>query len=554
MQTVKKSEAKIIMVQGTGSHVGKSVVAAALCRIFLQDGYRVCPFKSQNMALNSYVTESGGEMGRAQVMQAEASGLKPEVYMNPILIKPVADRNAQIIFMGKAVKNMTAVEYDSEKTKYLNKISGILYGIKRKFDIIVIEGAGSPAEINLIENDIVNMKIADLANCPVMLVGDIDRGGIFASFYGTVKILPERYQNFFRCLLINKFRGDRSLLDPGIAWIEKKLNMPVAGVIPYYRDIFIDEEDSVNFEKQIPKAINQSSKGSDKTIKICVIYLPHISNFTDFNALQQHKDTALFYITRKEELEEINPHIIIIPGSKSTISDLLYLRKSGLENVIKKYYFDGSMVIGICGGYQMLGEKITDPYRTENTGIDSIKGISLIEMETVFKKNKYTKQVSFRINRELLKRADGNLDKIIRNNDTVFQKGYEIHMGSSKITKKISRYPIDKDKQPGHDISEPLLEVSSETGGTYKDGYFYLDKIAKMAIIGTYVHGVFDNHVFRDFILETVRHNFGIKGSNFYSDDNDFYRFKDEQYNKLADLFRENLDLKKIYNIIQKGL
>jgi len=302
MQTVKKKEAKIIMVQGTGSHVGKSIVVAALCRIFLQDGYRVCPFKSQNMALNSYVTESGGEMGRAQVMQAEASGLKPEVYMNPILIKPVADINAQIIFMGKAVKNMTAVEYDSEKKKYLNKISDILYSIKRKFDIIVIEGAGSPAEINLLENDIVNMKIAELANCPVMLVGDIDKGGVFASFYGTIKILPQGYQKFFRCLLINKFRGDRSLLDPGIDWIEKKLSIPVTGVIPYYRDIFIDEEDSVNFEKQMPKTINRISKSIDKKIKICVIYLPHISNFTDFNSLQQQKDAVLFYITRKEEL------------------------------------------------------------------------------------------------------------------------------------------------------------------------------------------------------------------------------------------------------------
>jgi adenosylcobyric acid synthase len=553
MQSLKKSEAKIIMVQGTGSHVGKSVVAAALCRIFLQDGYRVCPFKSQNMALNSYVTGSGGEMGRAQVMQAEAAGLKPEVYMNPILIKPVADRNAQIIFMGKVVKNMTAVEYDAKKTKYLNKISDILFEIKRKFDIIVIEGAGSPAEINLIENDIVNMKIADLAHCPVMLVGDIDRGGIFASFYGTVKILPDRYQSFFRCLLINKFRGDRSLLDPGIDWIEKKLNMPVIGVIPYYRNIFIDEEDSVNFEKQIFKTGNYREKSSVNTIKICVIYLPHISNFTDFNALEQQKDVDLFYITKKEELTEINPHIIIIPGSKSTVSDLLYIRKSGLENRIKKHYFDGSIIIGICGGYQMLGEKISDPCRTENTSTNSIEGISLIEMETVFKKNKYTKQVFFRINSELLKKADGNLNKIIKENNKNLQKGYEIHMGTSKIRKKTAGY-VPWDEQSRYEISGPLLEVSKETGGTYRDGYFYLDKIRKMAVIGTYVHGVFDNHVFRNFILETARQNFGIKSNNADSDDNDFYRFKDAQYDKLADLFRENIDLKKLYYIIQKGI
>ncbi|MCX6346887.1 MAG: cobyric acid synthase [Actinobacteria bacterium] len=376
-----EKQAKTIMIQGTGSHAGKSITVAALCRILRQDGYNVCPFKTQNMALNSFITADGGEMGRAQVVQAEAAGLTPEVYMNPILLKPVSDTGAQVIYMGKVLRNMSAGEYDKNKRYYINAIKELIDKLKRKFDVIVIEGAGSPAEINLLKNDIVNMKTAEIAQSPVILVGDIDKGGVFAHFYGTVKILPKKYQKFFKGMIINKFRGDKTLLDPGIKWIENKLKLPMVGVIPYYRDIFIEEEDSVNLEKQFSKRLNSNSSGK---IKIAILYLPHISNFTDFNALELEPEVDLIYIRTIKELADINPDIIIIPGSKSTINDLLYLRNSGFEYEIQERYKKGTIIIGVCGGYQMLGRRITDKYKTESKVVESIEGIGILNIETEF--------------------------------------------------------------------------------------------------------------------------------------------------------------------------
>ncbi|MES0342380.1 MAG: cobyric acid synthase, partial [Candidatus Humimicrobiaceae bacterium] len=335
------TDSKSLMVQGTSSHVGKSVTVAAICRILKQDGYSVCPFKSQNMALNSFVTASGGEMGRAQVVQAEACGLEPEVFMNPILIKPVADTQAQIIFMGKVLKNMSASEYDKNKKFYLDKIKELLDDIRKKFDYVIIEGAGSPAEINLLKNDIVNMRTAVIAQSPVILVGDVDRGGVFASFYGTVKLLPDNFQKYIKGLLVNKFRGDVDLLQPGNDFIARKLGIPVLGTIPYFRDIYIEEEDSVNLEKQQDNAASMSrpeTSKADGKIVIGVIYLPHISNFTDFNALKHEEEVNLIYLRNAADLAELDPHLIIIPGSKSTINDLIYMRRSGLEEEIKKQY------------------------------------------------------------------------------------------------------------------------------------------------------------------------------------------------------------------------
>ncbi|MBM3701439.1 MAG: cobyric acid synthase, partial [Actinobacteria bacterium] len=432
-----KGKSKSIMIQGTGSHVGKSVVTAAICRILKQDGYSVCPFKSQNMALNSYVTAAGGEMGRAQVVQAEACGLEPEVYMNPILIKPIADSRAQIIFMGEVVKNMSAVEYNKKKVFYLNKIKEIISGLKKRFDFVVIEGAGSPAEINLLKNDIVNMRTAEIAASPVILVGDVDRGGVFASFYGTVKLLPKSYRKYIKGLLVNKFRGDISLLEPGNDYISRKLKIPVIGTIPYFRDIYIEEEDSVNLERERNKKLILSSTGENNKsgkIIIGVVYLPHISNFTDFNAFELEKDVSLIYIRDDKELKDLRPHMIIIPGSKSTISDLLYLRRSGLEEEIKKQYKRGTVVFGICGGFQILGKKITDKFKSESPDAGNINGIGLMDINTEFLQNKSTYQVEFEVNGDVfncnsyLKEMSGRFI----NSKMEAMKGYEIHMGISK--------------------------------------------------------------------------------------------------------------------------
>lgn len=548
---------KSIMIQGTGSHVGKSITVAAICRMLVQDGYRVCPFKSQNMALNSYVTASGGEMGRAQVVQAEACGLEPEVYMNPILIKPTANTQAQIIFMGKVVKNMSAAEYNEKKIYLLSKIKEIVEDLKRKFDIVVIEGAGSPAEVNLLENDIVNMRTAKLSSSPVILVGDIDRGGIFASFYGTVKVLPRYYRKYIKGFLINKFRGDINLLKPGIDWLYRKLKIPTLGTIPYFRDIYIDEEDSVNLEREKEKKSildwNKSDK-KDSLIRIGVIYLPHISNFTDFNALELEKGASLVYIKNREELKLLNPHLIIIPGSKSTINDLLYLRKTGIEEEVKKQYEKGAVVMGICGGYQILGEKIIDEYKSESAEVGSIEGMGLLGICTEFLQDKNTYQVNFKFNPEVLNICSNfsgiskkySIERISGDvkNDISLMKGYEIHMGMSRIVAGGS----------GQLIS--LFKIISRGGKSTDDneGIMYFDKKSKRMIIGTYIHGIFDNFVFRKMLLELVRSKNNIKITGDFEDIYSYQSFKQEQYDKLASIFRENMDMELFYQILKTGL
>jgi len=576
----KKINTKSIMIQGTGSHVGKSIVTAAICRILKQDGYRVCPFKSQNMALNSCVTASGGEMGRAQVVQAEACGLEPEVYMNPILIKPTADTQAQIIFMGKVVKNMSAAEYNEKKIYFLNKIKEILDDLKKKFDVIVIEGAGSPAEVNLLKNDIVNMRTAEIAGSPVILVGDIDKGGVFASFYGTVKLLPRNYRKYIRGLLVNKFRGDIKLLEPGNDYIAKKLRIPVIGTIPYFRDIYIEEEDSVNLEREKEKKSTLDFSQSDKRdnlIRIGVIYLPHISNFTDFNALELEKNVSLVYVKKREDLKLLSPHLIIIPGSKSTISDLLYLRRTGMEEEVKRQYRKGACVIGICGGYQILGEKIIDRYKTESAGANSVDGMGLLGIYTEFLQDKNTCQVNFKFNPEVLNiwRSLGLIcqsdvkDKyasryVSEDNcnqadmDASIMKGYEIHMGISKIvTGKQGRLlPLFRT------VSRGGKPASSGSGDN--EGIAYSSRENSGMVIGTYIHGIFDNFIFRKMLLELIRSknnikvsgNFGdIKNSSFRETEIYSYQnFKEEQYDKLASLFRKNMDMELLYRILRTGL
>lgn len=571
-----EKQAKTIMIQGTGSHAGKSITVAALCRILKQDGYSVCPFKIQNMALNSFITSDGGEMGRAQVVQAEAAGLAPEVYMNPILLKPVADTDAQVIYMGKVVKNMSAAEYDEKKKYYVNEIKELINKLKRKFDVIVIEGAGSPAEINLLKNDVVNMKTAEIAQSPVILVGDIDKGGVFAHFYGTVKILPEKYRKYFKGMIINKFRGDKSLLDPGIKWIENKLKLPMVGVIPYYRDIFIEEEDSVNLEKQFSKQINSNSIAN---IKIAVLYLPHISNFTDFNALELEPGVDLLYVRKITELADFDPDVIIIPGSKSTINDLLYLRNSGIESEIQRRYSKGTIIFGVCGGYQMLGRKITDKYKTESKDFESIEGIGILGIETEFLNEKYTRQVDFSFNDKLsdfFKSCNFNLHYKFDVNFNM--NGYEIHMGISKSNTKIWRseniiknkefltmslFKIrSKTKIPERGTTNILNNYGCDYDNNYEDGVISVNPVKKNIAIGTYVHGIFDSFEVRKFLISLAKYvknpgsgktenkiTIASERDNYFS----YNELKEKQYDKLADLFRENMDMKMFYNILNNS-
>ncbi len=543
-----KKRSKSIMIQGTGSHVGKSVTVAALCRILKQDGYSVCPFKSQNMALNSYVTASGGEMGRAQVVQAEACGLEPQVYMNPILIKPTADTEAQIIFMGEVVKNMSAVEYNEKKGFYLNKIGEILDDLKKRFDYIVIEGAGSPAEINLMKNDIVNMRVAEIAGSGVILVGDVDKGGVFASFYGTVKLLPSGYRKYIKGLLINKFRGDINLLKPGNDYIAEKLKIPVIGTIPFFKDIYIEEEDSVNIEQEKGRRHvlnNTGMSGGRKKIIIAVIYLPHISNFTDFNAFELEKEVNLAYIKDREDLKNLKPHMIIIPGTKSTINDLLYLRKSGLEEEIKEQYRRGVVILGICGGFQMLGRKITDKFRSESKDIKSIKGIGLMDIETNFLQSKNIRQIEFKISKDVLDHpALKDVSGKLIGNKTGTMKGYEIHMGQSGALTGSSPKLI------------PLFRVCSRRNKStdFYDGFLTFDSNTGSMVLGTYIHGIFDNYHIREFILHILEKKNNIISDNDGGEELSYSDFKDKQYNRLADIFRENIDMELFYNILDNKL
>ncbi|MEG1384770.1 MAG: cobyric acid synthase, partial [Oscillospiraceae bacterium] len=361
--------AKSIMIQGTMSNAGKSLVTAGLCRIFKQDGLRVSPFKSQNMALNSFITRDGFEMGRAQVMQAEAAGTEPSVLMNPILLKPTNDTGSQVIVNGEVVGNMSASDYFKYKSKLVPDIMRAYNELSRTNDVIVIEGAGSPAEINLKKDDIVNMGLADMVDAPVLLVGDIDRGGVFASLYGTVALLEPHERARIKGIIINKFRGDAEILKPGLRMLENLTNIPIVGVIPYL-NADIDDEDS----------LSDRFAASDKkrAVDIAVIRLPRISNFTDFNALERHPQLGIRYVKSASELG--NPDMIILPGTKNTMEDLKWLRQNGLETLVKKYAASGLPIVGICGGYQMLGETLSDPHGVESGG--EMRGIGLLPTAT----------------------------------------------------------------------------------------------------------------------------------------------------------------------------
>lgn len=498
--------AKPIMIQGTMSNVGKSVITAALCRILLQDGYRVAPFKSQNMALNSYITPDGFEIGRAQAVQAEAAGLDADVRMNPILLKPMKDNFSQVILNGEVYGNVKAADYFKSKKDYIPHILKAYESLAAENDIIVIEGAGSPAEINLNDNDIVNMGLAEMLRSPVILTADIDRGGVFATLYGTVSLL-ENYKKYFKGSIINKFRGDISILTPAFQSFEKRIEMPILGVIPFI-DIDIDDEDSLScsFNENVPKSADMD---------IAVIRLPHISNFTDFKAFTVIDGVSVRYISKPDNFN--SPDILIIPGTKNTIGDLEWLKKIRLDNVIKDFAATGKPLIGICGGYQMMCEKISDPLNIEGGG--TTDGLCLLNAKTVFEHNKVRTRVAGQF-----KGIEGYFSCL---NGLDF-KGYEIHMGKTS-----SIYP-------------PASILKDDNGFVKNDG------IASNNILGTYIHGIFDEAVIAEALINKVCDGKGVEFKK--SPYRNYNLYKEEQYNKLAEIVRQAIDMNKVYKIIEKGI
>ena len=482
--------AKNIMIQGTMSNAGKSLLAAGLCRVLRQDGLRVAPFKSQNMALNSFITAAGGEMGRAQVVQAEAAGIAPDVRMNPILLKPTTDRGSQVIVGGKALGNMDAAAYYRRKREFIPAILEAYEGLAAEYDVIVIEGAGSPAEINLKADDIVNMGLAKLVDAPVLLAGDIDRGGVFAQLYGTVALLEPEERQRIKGLIVNKFRGDPAILKPGLSDLERLCGVPVAGVIPYLR-VDIDDEDSLTerFHRQEER----------RDIDLAVIRLPKISNFTDFGPFERYDNVSLRYVESLRDLG--HPDMILLPGTKSTIADLLWLRQSGLEAAIQKAAA-GTPVFGICGGYQMLGRSISDPDGAEAEPGARVMGMGLLPTETVFQGEKRQTQVT-----GVLNPVDGILSPL----SGMAYEGYEIHMGRSG-------------DQP------PLLGSG--------------------CVYGTYIHGIFDAPGIADAILGALCRRKGLSPDILTSFDPAAY--KERQYDLLAQAVRENLDMDLVYRILNR--
>ncbi len=495
--------AKPIMFQGTGSSVGKSLLVTALCRILKEDGFKVAPFKSQNMALNSFVTKGGGEIGRAQATQAESAGIEPTVDMNPILLKPTSDKGSQVIIHGRVFDNMSASEYHAFKKEAVGFVLESYKRLSGEYDVIVIEGAGSPAEINLRDNDIANMGLAELIDSPVFLIGDIDRGGVFASLVGTMELLSNSEQDRVKGFIINKFRGDKNLLKTGLEFLESRTNKPVLGVAPYIKDILLPEEDGVVLEGK-----DQGSWVKDKQINIGVVKLPRISNFTDLDAFKHEPDVGVRYVSEPDELNSADA--VIIPGSKNTIDDLCYLWDKGIAEAIIEYAKRGGVVVGICGGYQMLGLKISDPYKIE-TDKGEAEGLGLLPVETVLEKDKVTVQA------EAVSLMDG-----------MRVSGYEIHMGRTGAVNKIN--PAFKIVKRGKE------RVNTEDGAVSIDG----------RVFGTYIHGLFDSDEFRQSFINRLRVKKGFSPSYSKSRHSEA---KEMAFDRLATIVRESLDIERIYEL-----
>ncbi|MBN2343939.1 MAG: cobyric acid synthase [Deltaproteobacteria bacterium] len=484
------------MFVGTGSDVGKSVINAAFCRIFKQDGYSPAPFKAQNMSLNSYASKDGLELGRAQAVQAEACQVPCSVDMNPILLKPTDNMNAQVVLGGKPIGNKSAHEYfnGTDRDALFAQAMAAYGRLAEKYNPIVIEGAGSISELNLRDRDIVNMRVALEVQADVYLVADIDRGGVFGSVYGTLELLPQEERNLIKGVVINKFRGDIQLFEDGRRILEEITGIPVVAVIPYYRDIFIEDEDSVVIDSK------QRNRNAEK-INIAVVLLRHMSNFTDFNNLEHQEDIHLFYTANPTEVE--NADIVIIPGSKNTISDLTHLRATGLAKAILTAHKKNKAVYGICGGYQIMGISINDPAGVEGTP-GAVPGLGLLPIHTTLTEKKVTEQCQFTFR-----------------NKTELCDGYEIHMGET-LTERES----------------PLCTIVREHSPDAVDGF-----ILNETTWGTYIHGIFDNQC-------VVNHLLALHGKA-EKQAFDYNEFKETQFNRLADHVRANCDMAYVYKTLQ---
>lgn len=508
-----------LMFAGTGSDVGKSIIAAAFCRIFRQDGYRPAPFKAQNMALNSYATPEGLEIGRAQAVQAEAAGVPCHTDMNPLLLKPQSDRTSQVVLNGKPIGSRGAYDYFRKegREELRREVCAAYDRLAQKYNPIVLEGAGSISEINLREVDLVNLPMAMYAGADVILVADIDRGGVFASVYGSVMLLTPEERKHVKGILINKFRGDIRLFESGVKMLEELCGIPVVGVVPYYKDIYIEEEDSLALA-------TKSLQAEQGKVNIAVVLLRHLSNFTDFNMLERDPRVHLFYTNNTDELAKAD--IIILPGSKSTLADLYELRRNGVAQSVIRAHHEGTAVLGICGGYQLMGQEVLDPDHVEGE-IERLPGLGLLPVSTRMTGEKVTRQVNFQLLESC--RAvvpQGNSSPSIFNNQpsvSHFQlKGYEIHMGSTVPVEGASASPLNR----------------LESGQC--DGY-----IVDRTCMGTYIHGILDNPEFIDFLLEPFASKLSEEAETF-----NYRQFKEEQYDKLADHVRQHVNLPLIYKIL----
>ncbi|MHB9111946.1 MAG: cobyric acid synthase [Thermoleophilia bacterium] len=515
--------APTIMLQGTASHAGKTLLVAGLARIMAQDGYSVAPFKSQNMSLNSFADADGGEMGRAQVVQAEAAGIAPRVDMNPVLLKPTSDTGSQVVVHGRPVGTMTAEAYHDFKMGLLDAVSESLERLRREFQVVIIEGAGSPAEVNFRGRDIANMAVAEMGDAPVILIGDIERGGVFASMVGTMELLLPEERERVAGLVINKFRGDRSILEPGLDFLEGRCNRPVLGVVPYIRDLRIEEEDSVALSDGSgrftgestgtaaralwPSDVRGSTAGNGKAVRIRAVRLPRISNFTDFDALEACPGFDFRFAEHAAGLADAD--LVVIPGTKSTIADLRFLWSSGIAAEIIRKAQAGTPVIGICGGYQMLGTKIFDPQGLDSSA-GSVKGLGLIDMETIFGTEKETRQTAGEVvaNTPLIP-----MGSILR--------GYEIHMGRAQL---------------GPGVASLLQTAAGADGAVSADGL----------VIGSYLHGFFDS----DEVLAGLLSWFGCPVEMPLLDRE---LAREHEYDRLARELRASLDMEKIYEIAGLG-
>ena len=510
--------ARVIMIQGTMSNAGKSLLAAGLCRIFKQDGYKAAPFKAQNMALNSYITRDGLEMGRAQVVQAQAAGAEPSVNMNPVLLKPSNDTGSQVIVNGIPIGNMDARDYFKYKKELMPVVMNAFETLQRDYDIIVIEGAGSPAEINLKQDDIVNMGMARMAKAPVLLAGDIDRGGVFAQLYGTVELLEKDERDMVKGLIINKFRGDKTILDPGVDMIEKLCKIPVLGVVPYM-NVDIEDEDSLS-----SRLSEQPEKKA--VVDIAVLRFPRLSNFTDFNVFSRFECVSVRYVTDVKMLRE--PDLIILPGTKNTVEDLLWMRQNGLEAAVLKLAAGDIPVFGICGGYQMMGRELLDPYGTES-GVagKTVRGMGLFPYSTRFEAEKTRTRVTG---------SFGNVEGIFKRLSGLNAEGYEIHMGKM----------IPAAGESGNDglilFDESRGALASQDGMSCNNLY------------GTYVHGIFDRGKIAETVIKALLAGKGYDESLANSGGLDYFSYREEQFDKLAAGLRSSLDMKAIYEIMEYGI